>query len=467
MNGNIGKTLNYLKRNGPVETFYAIRERLWEKKKLPPYTYVPVSEEERLRQLEDGLSFHTAFSILVPAFETPETYLREMIDSVREQTYPKWELIIADASLTDTVKNIAGSYDDIRIRYVKLPENGGISENTNGGLAFCTGDYTGLLDHDDLLTVDALYEMAKAIEKAKNEGIKLQALYSDEDKTDSENKDFFEINEKPKFNLDLILSNNYICHFLVLETGLLKEMKLRKEFDGAQDHDLILRTVHTLMERSGAGYEKEIFHIGKVLYHWRCHDASTAANPKSKSYAYDRGQEAVADFIRTTFAKGAEVITETGRKTPAGCTPAIIVRRTPHMGFFDVEYRPDVFTYRSDICAVGGRILDRDGKVAGGAYNENKKLLFEGLDERHSGGYLHRAACKMEVPYLDTECMCFPEEGKDIHQAAKILKTLKEENSRSCAPLDRRLLSFRFCDIMREKGCHFIYDPEMILCRKP
>lgn len=130
--------------------------------------------------------FTYRFSIIVPAYETKKEFLRELIDSVRNQTYERWELIIADASKSDQVEEIVTLYQEQeaerRIRYLRLPENRGIAENTNAGIEIAGGDYIGLLDHDDLLAPDALYEMASAIDKAKKEGRTPALLYSDEDK---------------------------------------------------------------------------------------------------------------------------------------------------------------------------------------------------------------------------------------------------------------------------------------------
>lgn len=437
---DIGKTLNYMKRNGIVRTVYAIKERVDEKKTLS-YAYEPVSEEERLKQLERALDFKVSFSIVVPAYETDPGYLDAMIASVRAQTYPKWELIIADASLTDTVKNIAEKYDDIRIRYIRLKENKGISENTNEALKLCTGDYTGLLDHDDLLSNDALYENARAIAGAESYGIKLQMIYSDEDKTDAENTGYFEINRKPKFNYDLILSNDYICHFMLLKTELLKELKLRSRFDGAQDYDLILRTVSLLKKEHGDDYEPYIYHIGRVLYHWRAHEGSTASNTKSKVYAYEAGLAALNDFLKENNIAAKAV-------------------HSAHFGFYNVVYEPDIFSQRKEVCAVGGRIIGKKGRVIGGVYDEDKRLLFEGLSVHNSGGYLHRADCRMEVPYMDMGSMKF------APFAVRILNGLIDENNLSEKPLNEKELSFKFCDIMKDKGYKFVYEPGIVIKAK-
>ena len=142
--------------------------------------------------------------------------------------------------------------------------------------------YIGLLDHDDILTRDALYEMACALEKQEQNGIHPVFLYSDEDKCDGEAQNTYEPHRKTDFNLDLLLSNNYICHFLVMDAAVMKRLRLRTGFDGAQDYDLVLRAAGQVLEGTP---EEAYVHIPKILYHWRCHRNSTASNPASKTYA--------------------------------------------------------------------------------------------------------------------------------------------------------------------------------------
>ena len=200
---NLRKTIHYLKKNGIRQAYYAARERM-EREMADTYHFVPVSDELLEKQREWAKDRFVKFSILVPAYETDETYLREMIDSVLSQSYGHFELILADASSSDRVEKVVKNYEDSRIKYKKMNQNGGISANTNYALMYATGDYAGLLDHDDVLTPDALYEMAQCIEKAAKENIELQLLYSDEDKCNGDATSFFEINRKPVFNLDLI-----------------------------------------------------------------------------------------------------------------------------------------------------------------------------------------------------------------------------------------------------------------------
>lgn len=172
-------------------------------------------------------------------------------------------------------------------------------------------------------------------------------LYSDEDKCDQCAGKFYEPNFKPDFNLDLLLTNNYICHLLVMQTALMKRLGFRAEYDGAQDHDLVLRAAAILWRIPG-----EILHISKVLYHWRCHSASTAANPESKLYAYEAGVKASQDFVDRQGWKAR-------------------VAMTQHMGFSRTEYDPPILRQRPEIGALGGRVLDRTRRIVGGMMSES------------------------------------------------------------------------------------------------
>ena len=193
---NLKKTYYYLKKNGIADTYYAVKERLYARTSplyMAGYTYVPVSEDELKKQRETEFDKNYKFSILVPMYETNPEFAKAMIDSVLNQTYSNWELILADASKSEVVKNLVCEYDkDSRIRYVRIAENKGISENTNEALQYATGEYVGLLDHDDLLTPDALYEMAVTLQNANEQGKEAAFVYSDEDKCNTEAKIYYE-----------------------------------------------------------------------------------------------------------------------------------------------------------------------------------------------------------------------------------------------------------------------------------
>ena len=375
---NLKKTYYYLKRNGVMQTIGAALERV-QAPYFADYKYVSPTMQELENQRKKTWENPVYFSVVVPAYETKEKFLTVLIDSMLEQTYPYWELVIADASNTAIVKKQCEKYQDKRICYYALEKNKGISENTNQGLEKATGDYIGLLDHDDYLTPDALFEMANAIEKGKKQNREYGLLYSDEDKCDENGEHFYEPHFKTDFNLDMFLTNNYICHFCVMKKELMQELKFRKEYDGAQDYDIFLRAVAKLWEQNPK-VEESICHVPKVLYHWRCHNDSTAANPQSKAYAYDAGKRALQDFVNSRAWDAT-------------------VEELAHVGFYKVVYQGGIWNQRKDIIAVGKKQI-RGGKIVSGAYDKQGNLLYEGLPFCYSG-YIHRAVLAQNVAMLD------------------------------------------------------------------
>lgn len=283
---NVKKGLRYLKHFGVKEFLIRLQERM-EPEEVPygPWyeAYRP-TESALAAQRRKKFKNSWKFSIAVPAYETPETFLREMIGSVQSQTYDNWELCIVNASPeNDVMRRVLAEYaqKDARIRVKELAENKGIAGNTNEALAMASGDFVGLLDHDDLLAPNALFEAAKALEQEPS----IDVLYTDEDKVDTDGKKHFKPNLKPDFNLDLLRSNNYICHFFMVRKTLAEQAGgFSGEYDGAQDYDFILRCTDMA---------KNIHHIPEILYHWRTHEASTADNPISKLYAYEAGKRAI------------------------------------------------------------------------------------------------------------------------------------------------------------------------------
>lgn len=189
------------------------------------------TKEELSEQRKTIFKYQPLMSIVVATYNTPRKFLKEMIDSVIHQTYINWELCIVDGSSQDDVYNyVVNQYDDARIKIKKLSKNLGISGNMNEAIEMSSGDYIGFFDHDDLLTEDALYENVKAINENKN----LEFIYSDEDKTNELTNTFFNPNFKPDYNKGLLLSNNYICHFLVVKKELLNRIAgFNSKYDGA------------------------------------------------------------------------------------------------------------------------------------------------------------------------------------------------------------------------------------------
>ena len=225
------------------------------------YKKVRITDEELAKQRESAADFamQPTFSIVIPVYATPEKFLRRMLDSIREQTYPTFEVCLVDATpyakiqhdpaQGRTPQEVLAEYAaaDSRFRYETLAENLGIAENTNAAIRMATGDFIVLADHDDELEPQALYECVRAI----NAHPDVQVLYSDEDKVDFEDIYYFEPHFKTDFNPDLLRSVNYICHLFVARRSLLdaiaetaadgRKIYERSAYDGAQDYDLILR----------------------------------------------------------------------------------------------------------------------------------------------------------------------------------------------------------------------------------
>ncbi len=248
-------------------------------------------EEEAARQREYAFPNPVRISILVPLYNTPENFLRQMLDSVMNQTYRNWELCLADGSdeAHAYVKDICLEYagrSEGRILYKKLEKNEGISGNTNRCYAMATGEYIGLFDHDDILHPCVLFEYMKAINEKQADYI-----YCDETTFKGDNiNHMLTMHFKPDFAPDNLRANNYICHFSVFSRELLQGTQLfRPEFDGSQDHDMILR----LTDRA-----RHIVHVPKLLYYWRSHAGSVASGIEAKTYAIEAARGAVADHLR-------------------------------------------------------------------------------------------------------------------------------------------------------------------------
>lgn len=383
---NIKKTINYSKKNGYGEAVVAAWERVTAKY-YADYDYRAPDQDTLERQRADQRVSDLKISILVPAYETQEVYMSALIDSCIGQTYANWELVIADGSATDIVKKTVDTYQDARIRYVRLEGNDGIAENTNRAIEIATGDYCGLLDHDDLLTADALYEMARAVQAHRP-----VLAYSDEDKCDESGRHFYDPHFKLDFNLDLLLTNNYVCHFMVVRSDVLKKMQVRKEYDGSQDYDIILRVVgnRLMKEKENNGtepVERFIVHVPKVLYHWRCHENSTADNPQSKMYAYEAGKKALIDFASRMGWK-------------------VHVRHNKHLGFYRIEYGESVLTHRPDLAAVGGFVA-KHGRVASGIY-KGQPLLY--------AGYMNRMDLYQNTDQLDIRNMAVNKAYQGVYE---------------------------------------------------
>ncbi len=430
---NLKKATRYCKKNGLSQTIYAVIERL-QKSQLDEYTPRNPSNRELEEQRAYEWKHNMKISIIVPAYETDQDYLRQMIDSVTVQTYENWELIIVDASESEKVEEVVHTYFDTRIIYQRLPENKGISANTNQALQYATGEYIGLLDHDDIISPNALYEIAKHLETAEPPIL----MYTDEDKVDETLSRYYEPNYKREFNLDLMLSNNYICHFSVIRADYIKELVFRSEYDGAQDYDLFLRVVSKLLEEQRLN---KIEHIDKVLYHWRCHAGSTSENPDSKMYAYEAGRRAVQDFVDRQ-GWSAQVI------------------HTNHLGFYRIAYKDEnILVERNDVAIVGGHVI-RKNKILSGAMFLDGTALYKGMSVHYSG-YMHLAAMQQEVDAVDIRCMRIDTTGACVGLTAYYEECMEQLDNASEDMIIK--MSLQLCQIARKQGFRVVFDPKMIV----
>lgn len=294
----IYRIIKYYRENGMISFIRHIFAKVFHMEEM---TYNRWRKKHRLgkkeidRQRNERFNKMPLISILVPLYCTPQAYLKELIDSIQQQTYGKWELCLSDGSGSG---NMEHTYiekcmkQDDRIKLVSSEFPLSISENTNRALEIATGEYIVFVDHDDLLEISALYECVKVI----NQGEAVDILYTDEDKVSMDGKSYFQPHFKSDFNLDLLRSMNYICHLFVVKKEIQEKVGVfREEYNGAQDYDFILRCI----EQSG-----NIRHIPKILYHWRAHKDSTAENPESKLYAFEVGRRAIEAHLERCGEKG-------------------------------------------------------------------------------------------------------------------------------------------------------------------
>jgi len=241
-------------------------------------------------------------SIIMPVYNTPLPWLRRAIASVMAQSYPRWELCIADdASSNPQVRRALEEYCvlDERIKVVFRPDNGHIAVASNSALQLATGDFVGLLDHDDELATDALHWLVAELNRHPEADI----MYSDEDRLDDWGRRF-DPHFKPDWNPDLFFSQNYLCHFTVLRSSLVRQVGgFRSGTEGAQDYDLFLRC----LQQSDSS---RIRHIPRILYHWRAGAGSTSRSLAEKNYAADAGLKALRDYFATV---DPDIVVQSGK----------------------------------------------------------------------------------------------------------------------------------------------------------
>lgn len=257
------------------------------------------TKKERYRKEAQNFAYKPKISIIMPVYNVDEIWLEKAIDSVINQIYTNWELCIADdASTKPHIKPTLSKYSklDSRIKVKYLSNNRGISGASNEALLLATGEFIGLLDNDDELSVDALYEVVKVLNKKSD----IDLIYSDEDKIDMKGNrcnPFF----KPGWSPDVLFSVNYVCHFAVIRKTIVDEVgRFRIGFEGSQDYDLFLRV---------AEKTNQVEHIPKILYHWRMIPGSTALNIFSKDKAQINGIRSLQDYLYRKKIDGKAVAT--------------------------------------------------------------------------------------------------------------------------------------------------------------
>ncbi|QED60630.1 glycosyltransferase family 2 protein [Enterococcus durans] len=250
------------------------------------------SQQEQSKKFD----YRPLISIAMPVYNVEIKWLEKCIDSVINQTYDNWELCISDDASTDPkIKKCLEAYEqkEPRIKVVFRKENGHISLATNSALEIATGEFVALLDNDDELSPHALFEVVKVL----NERSELDMIYSDEDKIDAEGNRF-DPHFKADWSPDTLMGNNYISHLGVYRSSIVKSLGgFRKGYEGSQDYDLVLRVTEQIPE-------DHIYHIDKVLYHWRTIPGSTASSGEAKSYIYDSGVKALTDALNRRGIKG-------------------------------------------------------------------------------------------------------------------------------------------------------------------
>ena len=391
---NSKRLTDYLKRNGAGKTAYAALQHLKDMRSDTSYNRRVHAGEEEVSSPDIPPECRPLISILVPVYRPIESHFRQMLRSVKAQTYDNYELILA--------------------------EGGGISDNTNAALSEAKGEYIALLDQDDILHRDALKEAVLAISRGA------RMVYTDEDKYEETKDRYLRAYRKRDFDMELLLSNNYICHFLVIEKQLVLDAGgFRKEYDGAQDHDLILRCAERT-ERD------RIAHVKRVLYHWRIHEHSTAGDPGAKDYAHDAGRRAIEDHLKRMGLSGTVKETEhrgfyrVEYDLPEGIAPedgAVIHRM--HLGegirFKDPKdlLRMAAFMEANkDVGALGGRVVDRLGRVVASSYDMDEhgrlKPLFHGMRNGMPGEF-NIASQRLEVAAVSPKCMMLRPELEDLY----------------------------------------------------
>ncbi len=300
-----GKAIKYASKNHQIFKHPQLLKLLFNKAKYKLFNKTMDAENtyqynkwirryEKFFHKKNGYATKPLISIVMPVYNPKKEYLDECIKSVLNQTYSNFELCIADDCSTQKyVKRILDEYQriDDRIKIVYCSKNGNISKATNAAIKIAKGEFIALLDDDDTLSKYALEEFVKILNIDKD----IDFLYSDEDKLDFSGKRC-KPHFKPDWSPDTLLSINYITHLCLIRSSLIEKVGgFRPKYDGAQDFDLFLRVTELT---------NKVYHISKILYHWRMSETSTAYNMESKNYAVSAGKMAIDDALRRRKISG-------------------------------------------------------------------------------------------------------------------------------------------------------------------
>lgn len=363
VNYKLKKAAAYMKHYGPEKLAKKAIGKLMDRDDYGTgYTQLVPGEEELFYQRGRYFEYRPLISILVPVYNPPREYFKEMLLSVFNQTYFNWELCLVDAG-TNKLGRLVGELadGDERVCYREI-DNAGIAANTNEALRMAHGEYIALLDNDDTLSPDALYSMVEMINAEKSD-----CLYSDEDKMDGDGQKFFCPHIKPDYNPVLLQSNNYICHLFAAKTELAREVGgFDSEYDGAQDYDFILKCTEKA---------EKVSHVKRILYHWRTHESSTSSNPLSKMYAYEAGKKAIEAHLERVGKKGS-------------------VKMLDDMGFYRVDYEEGNADDNADGGLPGVQIV-----VTGVRNSEKAQNYFRYI--RNNTLYDNLKLCAMGEPDAD------------------------------------------------------------------
>ena len=297
----IKKACRYIKKNGLRKFRHKITDLMLDRSTLDMASryelWIRLNEpgrEELKLQRSSVFPYQPKISIVIPLYNTPIIFLKELIDSIIRQTYANWELCMADGNSENRlqIQDVVADCHNQKIRLKLCDRNEGISGNTNAAITEATGDFIAFMDHDDLLPEFALYEIVKCINACDSADF----IYSDDDRIDKSGKIRSNPCFKPDFSPDRLRCCNYIGHLTVVKKSLFDKVgPLRSEYDGSQDHDFALRATEQAVR---------IEHIPKILYHWRVHENSVVQNGDSKPYATTSAIKAISAHLERVGLKG-------------------------------------------------------------------------------------------------------------------------------------------------------------------